>query len=115
MLHGGWSGTGTGFGWIWTFWILLAAAIGFVLAAAARAAHRSPAERKSARGILKRRYARVVCVETDLDRIIVVVTNTARTDLKGGGITRVTPVERILRIRTGEEAAGVLARDDATP
>jgi len=44
----------------------------------------------------------VVCRGRDVDRLLTVVADAARTGIKGDGIIFVTPVERALKIRSGE-------------
>lgn len=47
----------------------------------------------------------IVVDDTDVDRVVEVVCDTARTGQIGDGKVWVTPVERIVRIRTGELGA----------
>lgn len=50
----------------------------------------------------------VVCGEQDVDRLLAALTAAARTGSHGDGIVFVTPVERAVKVRTGEEGEGVL-------
>ncbi|MDX1631033.1 MAG: P-II family nitrogen regulator [Thermoanaerobaculia bacterium] len=50
----------------------------------------------------------VVCEEKAADRLIRVLSEAARTGYKGDGIVFVTPVERAIKIRTGEEDSEAL-------
>ena len=50
----------------------------------------------------------VVCPAADTDRLIEVLANSARTGVQGDGIVFVTPVERAIKIRTGDEGAQAL-------
>lgn len=50
----------------------------------------------------------VVCADEDLDRLVQTISDSARTDSRGDGILFVTPIERAVRIRTGEEGDDVL-------
>lgn len=54
----------------------------------------------------------VVCADERLDRLLEVLVTAARTGNPGDGIVFVTPVERALKIRTGE--AGSAALREAT-
>lgn len=50
----------------------------------------------------------VVCGEEAVDRLIRVLSEAARTGYKGDGIVFVTPVDRAIKIRTGEEGSEAL-------
>ena len=50
----------------------------------------------------------VVCSESDCDRLIEAVTKAARTGVQGDGIVFVTPVERAIKIRSGDEGLQAL-------
>jgi len=56
-------------------------------------------------------FARVefLCAAAEADRLVPVVAEVARSGLPGDGIVFVTAVERLVRVRTGQEGAGVLA------
>lgn len=47
----------------------------------------------------------VVCQVEDADRLIETLVNAARTGFQGDGIVFLTPVERAIKIRTGDEGA----------
>jgi len=47
----------------------------------------------------------IVCEDSELSRLLDVLVQAARTGSQGDGIVFVTPVERAIRIRTGEEVA----------
>lgn len=49
----------------------------------------------------------VFCREADIERIVEIVRRHAATGQRGDGLVAVTPIERIVSIRTGEE--GLLA------
>ena len=51
----------------------------------------------------------VVCGDEDIDRLIAAVVEAARTGAAGDGIVFVTPVERVIKVRTGEEGAEALS------
>lgn len=51
----------------------------------------------------------VVSDDADLDRLIDVLTAAARTGYRGDGIVFVTPVERAVKIRTGDRGPQALA------
>ncbi|MGE5346024.1 MAG: P-II family nitrogen regulator [Acidithiobacillales bacterium] len=55
----------------------------------------------------------VVCRSEDVDRLLGVLVQAARTGTRGDGIVFVTPVERAVRIRTGEEGDKTLVSNDA--
>ena len=50
----------------------------------------------------------VVCSDEDVDRLLAAVVGAARTGGSGDGIVFVTPVERAIKIRTGEEGTHVV-------
>ncbi len=50
----------------------------------------------------------VVCRSEDLDRLLETLIDSARTGARGDGIVFVTPVERAIKIRTGEEGPEAL-------
>lgn len=50
----------------------------------------------------------IVCWGEDLDRLTTTLLSQAQTGSRGDGIVFITPVERAIRIRTGEEGAAVL-------
>ena len=50
----------------------------------------------------------VVVDEADVDRIVDIIVAAARTDKIGDGKVWVTPVERIVRVRTGEQGHDAL-------
>jgi nitrogen regulatory protein P-II 1 len=50
----------------------------------------------------------VVCADGAADRLVGVITEAARTGSRGDGIVFLTPVEKAVRIRTGEEGDSVL-------
>jgi nitrogen regulatory protein P-II 1 len=50
----------------------------------------------------------VVCCAGDVDRLLAALMEGARTGCQGDGIVFVTPVERAVRIRTGEEGRSAL-------
>lgn len=50
----------------------------------------------------------IVCREEDADRLLSVLVAAARTGDRGDGILFVTPVERAVRVRTGEEGPAVV-------
>ncbi len=47
----------------------------------------------------------VVCQADDADRLIETLVDAARTGFQGDGIVFLTPVERAIKIRTGDEGA----------
>lgn len=47
----------------------------------------------------------VVCSQQDADRLVAAIVGAARTGGAGDGIVFVTPVERAVKVRTGEEGA----------
>lgn len=51
----------------------------------------------------------IVCRREDLDRLLDTVIESARTGARGDGIVFVTPVERAIKIRTGDEGPRVLS------
>ena len=60
-----------------------------------------------------RRYSSVVkleivCHNRDVDRIAGLITDRARTGHRGDGMVVVTPLSRVLRIRTGEEGGAAI-------
>ena len=57
----------------------------------------------------------VVCHNEQVDGLIGVLVTTARTGHKGDGMAFVTPVERAIRIRTGEEGYQALERPSPPP
>lgn len=50
----------------------------------------------------------VACADEDLVRLVQTISDSARTGSRGDGILFVTPIERAVRIRTGEEGEAVL-------
>lgn len=52
----------------------------------------------------------VVCSDEDTDRLLAAVVGAARTGGSGDGIVFVTPVERAVKVRTGEEGAQAFTR-----
>lgn len=50
----------------------------------------------------------VLCTEADVDRVVDTIMNAARTDKIGDGKIWVTPVSRMVRIRTGERDGDAL-------
>lgn len=50
----------------------------------------------------------VVCAEQVLDRLLTVICQAGRTGQPGDGLIFVTPVERAVKVRTGEEGQGIL-------
>jgi Nitrogen regulatory protein PII len=52
----------------------------------------------------------VVCRARDVDRLVHALTEAARTGVAGDGVAFVTPVERAVKIRTGEEGRAILGR-----
>jgi len=53
----------------------------------------------------------VVCLRTDVDRLVAAVVRAARTGAGGDGIVFVTPVERALKVRNGAEGPAALGSD----
>jgi nitrogen regulatory protein P-II 1 len=51
----------------------------------------------------------VVCRAQDADRLVRAIADAARSGLPGDGIVYVAPVERAVKIRTGEEGSNALA------
>lgn len=51
----------------------------------------------------------IVCRHDDLDRLLDTVIEAARTGTRGDGIVFVTPVERAIKIRTGDEGSRALS------
>ena len=51
----------------------------------------------------------IVCRPEDADRLLAAMLDGARTGCQGDGIVFIVPVERAVRIRTGEEGPEVLA------
>lgn len=51
----------------------------------------------------------IVCRAEDADRLVSAITREARTGLPGDGIVFVAPVERAVKVRTGQEGAEALA------
>lgn len=51
----------------------------------------------------------IVCRREDLDRLLDTVIEAARTGTRGDGIVFVTPVERAIKIRTGDEGPQALS------
>ena len=51
----------------------------------------------------------VVCTAQDADRLVRAIANAARSGQAGDGIVYVAPVERAVKIRTGEEGPRALA------
>jgi nitrogen regulatory protein P-II 1 len=51
----------------------------------------------------------VVCTARDVDRLVRVIADAARSGLAGDGIVYVAPVERAMKIRTGQEGPEALA------
>lgn len=51
----------------------------------------------------------VVCNAADADRLVGAIANAARSGLAGDGIVYVAPVERAVKIRTGQEGPEALA------
>jgi nitrogen regulatory protein P-II 1 len=45
----------------------------------------------------------VVCTNEDVDRLVAVISEKARTGFKGDGMVFVSPVEEAVKIRTGEK------------
>lgn len=50
----------------------------------------------------------VVCHDDEVDALVSAIVSSARTGSPGDGIVFVTPVERVVKIRTGEEHLGRL-------
>lgn len=50
----------------------------------------------------------VACNDPQVDALLAVLTAAARTGDPGDGIVFVSPLERVVRVRTGEEGEGVL-------
>lgn len=51
----------------------------------------------------------VVCRDEDIDRLVAAVLDGGQTGGPGDGIVFVTPVERVVKVRTGEEGAQVVS------
>lgn len=51
----------------------------------------------------------LLCRDADVDRVLEVVRSHAATGERGDGVIAVTPLERIVSVRTGEEGEPVLA------
>jgi nitrogen regulatory protein P-II 1 len=66
----------------------------------------APSEIKKSPEIAK---IEVVCGNEDLDRLLEILVAAARTGDPGDGIVFVTPVERAIKIRTGETGPAALA------
>jgi len=65
----------------------------------------SPSECKKALEVSK---LEIVCADSDAEQLIAAVAKAARTGVHGDGIVFVTPVERAMKIRTGEEGPDCL-------
>jgi len=65
----------------------------------------APSEMRSSPEVAK---VEVVCAEPDVDRLVATIVETARTGDPGDGIVFVTPVERAVKIRSGEEGPEAL-------
>ena len=50
----------------------------------------------------------IVVDEADVDRVVAIITDAARTGVIGDGKVWVTPVEELIRIRTGERGTDAL-------
>ena len=57
----------------------------------------------------------VICRSPDAERLIEAVVRAARTGVQGDGIVFVTPVERAIRVRTGEEGDEAVTDIGKTP
>jgi len=65
----------------------------------------APGELRKAPRIIK---IEVVCAEDDVDRLLQAIAQVAHTGTEGDGIVFITPVERVVRIRTGAEGREAL-------
>lgn len=50
----------------------------------------------------------IVCTDKEVNRIVKVIQQEARTGRKGDGLILVSPVDKVVRIRTGETSEDVL-------
>ena len=57
----------------------------------------------------------IVCYDEEVDPLIETIVASAQTGAEGDGILFVTPVERAVRLRTGEEYLGHLHQKDTRP
>jgi len=67
----------------------------------------SPSEYRKTLEVTK---VEVVCQDADADGLLGALTGAARTGSQGDGIVFVTPVERAVKVRTGEEGSAAIER-----